>query len=220
MSDLAPFVAAVLRDKVVTELVEENNRLKRKVEQLEETVEKNGSHTLEIGAILCEFDDAQQLVGVNPVVYAKAQIDEDGWEMGVDNISRWCVDLTTEPGVSCHYSRFDHDLEMTLWGNSKQLVQGGDDEFAYFRDYHSATQKLDFTFGVAPYQVLLHGSLGPVSPEVVAKLRQQDECPLTDFVDVMDQAVGNKDERKSIMLEFEQVKFNNHAHTLWNLTDE
>jgi hypothetical protein len=108
---------------------------------------------------------------------------------------------------------------MSLWGNSKQLVEGDDNEYVYFMDYHTDTQKLDFAFSVAPDQVLLHGSLGPVSPELVAMLEQHDECLLRDFVGIMDHVVISKEERKNITLAFSQVKFNNHAHTLWNLTE-
>jgi hypothetical protein len=116
MSDLAPFVAAAIRDKVVTELVEENNRLKRKVEQLEEQIAKKTSHTLMITAASRRSDDDDNhCVEGNDdddsehrpttVVYAKAEIDDDGWEMAVDTVSRWMVDLTMEPGVSFHYSQ-------------------------------------------------------------------------------------------------------------------
>jgi hypothetical protein len=71
MSDLAPFVAAAIRDKVVQELMKENEAMRKQVAKLRQfkTVEITGP-------------------GGNPV-YTRAQFDEDGCYNGNPNL--WSV---------------------------------------------------------------------------------------------------------------------------------
>jgi len=82
MSDLAPFVAAVLRDKVVVDLQEENNRLKKELRNEIERNEKkkeaffisnalSGVKTLYIAVTGPNPEDR----GEKPVVYAVNRVD-------------------------------------------------------------------------------------------------------------------------------------------------
>ena len=84
MSDLAPLVAATLRDRVVKDQQEEINQLKRKVEQLEGTVQKKISRTVSVTG-----------PGGSPV-YSSGDLNRDGYDMQLDNVPRWMVELTPD----------------------------------------------------------------------------------------------------------------------------
>lgn len=89
MSDLAPFVAATLRDKVVKDQQEEINRLKRKIDQIER--EKKLSRMVMVTG------------PEGTPVYSSGDLYSDGEDTteDVEDRARWEVALTPTPGVAC-----------------------------------------------------------------------------------------------------------------------
>lgn len=82
MSDLAPFVAATLRDKVLSELLEENRKLREE------------KHSLEY----------VEITGPNrEPVYARGHLRDDGREQSIEDplTGHWRVDLDAEQRLPC-----------------------------------------------------------------------------------------------------------------------
>ena len=114
MSDLAPLVNAAtgtIRDKAFSDLVEENKKLKKKVEKLE----KNAS---EVNIVKIKKGH-----GEDEEVYAKGQVDVDGLGVAVDKfLPIWVVGLhdVSEEGVKCHYTDL-LGLKISIGDTAKDL---------------------------------------------------------------------------------------------------
>jgi hypothetical protein len=93
MSDLAPFVAATLRDKVVQDLMEENEAMQKQIRQ---------SRSVEITG-----------PGGSPL-YSRAQFDEDGY-FNENNPNLWEVAFPGTQDLSCPLSILE-GIEVRLGG--------------------------------------------------------------------------------------------------------
>ena len=111
MSDLAPFVAAAIRDKVVQELMEENEAMRKQVAKLRhfKTVEITGP-------------------GGKPV-YTRAQFDEDGGYNGNPNL--WSVHFPEgKQLLPCPLPRLE-DIQIKFGGSDKASFNGHNDFEAF-----------------------------------------------------------------------------------------
>jgi len=206
MSDLVPFVAAVVRDRCVEDLQRENETLKRKVETSQQEIKK----------LQKTVDETRTLSITGPLgwpVYAMAQLD-DGFQLDSD-VPRWYVELTTQPNAICSHNEIE-SLQIGIGDLGKDLKDQDDSgELVYFQDYDDATGRADITlFGAAP--AILHGNIGPISEEQYDTLSlNHQEVSFAEFRRVVDELVVGNTETE-ITVEFVAVKFNNHAHTLWH----
>ena len=100
MSDLAPLVSAAIRDKVVSDLQEERNNLKRKVEELTKSL--NSMQTIEISGKSTEG---------KKIVYSTGQVDRDGVQCSCTSVPHWQVYL--ESLITCPCSQIDGTLELS-----------------------------------------------------------------------------------------------------------
>jgi hypothetical protein len=129
MSDLAPFVAAALRDKVVKELMEENQAIRQQLQQARR-VEITGP-------------------GGTPV-HAQAQFDDDGSYSGNPNL--WAVKLPEgKQLLPCPLSALE-GIEIRVGGILKAKFAGNSD-FQTFLNGHYADREMTkvatFCFGGA-----------------------------------------------------------------------
>ena len=205
MSDIAPFVAAAIRDKTVVDLMEENNKLKRKLEKI--TTEAN---TIKI----------KKGNGDDEVVYAKAEVDKDGWEME-DDVPRWQVDLAESSAeVKCHYSDL-FNVQISIGDTTKALFGCDEDDAIVCHD--TETQQVDVAlFGTARCTIL-YASIGQLSVnQRNAVVRNaMHECDPEEFEEIMDQALGGRESAaaKACYVTFDAIRFNRHAHTCWHIPD-
>jgi hypothetical protein len=128
MSDLAPFVAATLRDKVVQDLMEENEAMQKQIRQFK-SVEITGP-------------------GGSPV-YSRAQFDESGYYCNDPVL--WEVEFPETQDLSCPLSILE-DIEVRLGGVLKAKFTGNS-VFETFldtddRDYDHG-KVVNFCFGGA-----------------------------------------------------------------------
>lgn len=209
MSDLASFVAVVLRDKVVLEQQEEIKNLKRKFDDF-----VANQRTLAI----------KEVANGDTTIYAAAQVDHDGEPMAIDDVARWYVHLTKQ-FPACPIDKLSQ-LEMSIGDKSRKLVDpsadGADYQIAHFMDgYDEEIQRGDVTLCVAPHLTVVHGTIGPISQQVYNTLvDEHDECNLNDFVDIVAAATGGGEEpQNNLTVEFDMVEFSNFAHTLWHIQD-
>ena len=199
MSDLAPLVAAVLRDKTVADLLEENNQLKRKFAKI----------TTEVNTVKIKTGH-----GEDEVVYAKGEVDKDGWEQEDGDCPRWMVDLSTT-GVQCHYTEL-LDVQVSIGDTAKDLFECGEIEEIMFRGYDDDTPSLEFIICGAPTCTIVFGSIGPVSADQKIKIY---DCEPEEFEEMVEEALGGKESEaaKACYMSFDAIKFNRHAHTCWNI---
>jgi hypothetical protein len=148
MSDLAPFVAAVLHDKVLAETKQEVDHLAEQVDQLSEQLQKLR---------------AVQIMSPSGTVYAEGQF-QDGYYH--DNPNLWSVRLTKQL-TSCALADLT-DVKICIGGScmadfADRSVDGfiGLEQYGVF-DVDGGWGWIDFYFGGMGW---LHSKVGPFTSE-------------------------------------------------------
>jgi hypothetical protein len=144
MSDLAPFVAAFMREKVLDDLLEENRLLR---------VQLNASITS--SRKVC-------ISGLGGEIYAEAHLDEDGhpilegyWHLDLKAGTAQCSSMEQFRAIELHIG----DLhKIVLAANTPS------NKYGYFNFYDPETRRADIS--LATFKgVCLFASIGPISQE-------------------------------------------------------
>jgi len=144
MSDLAPFVAATLRDKVIADMKEENDALREQVRKSRTVAITGPSGT---------------------PVYCQAQLDEGEYDA---NPNLWRVNFGT-PLLPCPLAAFS-DVELRVGGICKAKVYNNAEYETYADDGHGLDGdgfgELSFYF-TGPSELWLQVQFGPFASEEV-----------------------------------------------------
>jgi hypothetical protein len=194
MTDLAPFVASVLRDMVVDELQEEIRQLRARL-----AASIGSSRTVSIS-------------GVNREIYAEGHVDEDGHPReGSEGF--WQIDLKPR-AIQCSSMEQFRSIEIRVGDLRKSVLECGipNQRYGYFRCYDPETNQanLAFTMGGAS----LFGTIGPLSQEDFDALPY--EYDQADIFDVFSD-VFNKEGEAAVTLVFTKFQFANNLYTGWNV---
>jgi hypothetical protein len=194
MTDLAPFVASVLRDRVVHELQEEIRQLRVRL-----AASIGSSRTVSIS-------------GVNGEIYAEGHVDEDGHpRVGAEDC--WQIDLQPR-AIQCSSMEQFRAIEIRIGDLRKSVLESvvPDQRFGYFRRYDPETSQanLSFTMGGAS----IFATLGPLSQEDFdARPYEYDQAEIFDvFSDVF-----NKEREPAVTLVFKTFQFANNLYTGWDV---
>jgi hypothetical protein len=190
MTDLAPFVASVLRDMVMYELQEEIRELAASI---------RSSRTVSIS-------------GVNGEIYAEGHMDEDGHPR--ERSERfWQIDLKPR-AIQCSSMEQFRAIEIRI-GDLRKSVLGceiPDQRWGYFTRYDPETCQayLSFTIDGAS----MFATIGPLSQEDFDALPYEyDQAEVFDvFSDVF-----NKEGEAAVTLVFTTFQFANNLYTGWNV---
>jgi hypothetical protein len=192
MTDLAPFVASVLRDMVVDELQEEIRQLRARL-----SASIGSSRTVSIS-------------GVNGEVYAEGHVDADGHPREGSQ-QFWQVGLKPRD-IQCSSMEQFRAIEIRIGDLRKSVLECGftGERFGYFTHYNPEISQanLSFTMGGAS----LFASIGPISQENFDALPYEyDQAEIFDvFSDVFNL-------EGTVRLVFETFQFANNVYTGWNV---
>jgi hypothetical protein len=194
MSDLAPFVASVLRDMVVDELQEENRQLRAQLSAI-----TGSSRTVSIS-------------GVNGEIIAEGHLDDDG-HFHEDSADYWQVDLT--PGaIQCSSMEQFRAIEIRIGDLCKSVLESpfANRKYGRFNNYDPDYRKVDISvsFGGG----IIFGTIGPISQEDFDALPfEYDQFVIFDvFSGLFDGEDG-----ATVTLVFEIIQFANSTYTGWNV---
>jgi hypothetical protein len=191
MTDLAPFVASVLRDMVVDELQEE-------IRQLQASIES--SRTVSIS-------------GVNGEIYAEGHLDDDGHPREKSEQDFWQVDLKPR-AIQCSSMEQFRAIKIRIGDLRKSVLEIDftGERYGYINHYDPETSQADlgFTMGGAS----IFATIGPISQEVFDALPYEyDQAEIFDvFSDVF-----NKEGEVTVTLVFKTFQFANNVYTGWNV---
>jgi hypothetical protein len=194
MSDLAPFVASVLRDMVVDELQEEIRQLRARLSAATES-----SRTVSIS-------------GVNGEIIAEGHLDNNG-RLREDSTDYWQVDLM--PGTTqCSSMEQFRAIEIRIGDLRKSVLEPNSehDEYGYFNHYDPDYSEAEISFGFGGGSIF--GTIGPLSQEDFDALpREYDQAEIFDvFADLFSREGG-----ATVTLVFETIQFANNLYTGWNV---
>jgi hypothetical protein len=195
MSDLAPFVASVLRDNVVAELQEENRQLRARL-----AASTGSSRTVSIS-------------GVNGEIIAEGHLDDDG-HLRPESADYWQVELT--PGtIDCSSMEQFRAIEIRIGDLRKSVLEppSTDERYGYFTDYDPEIGEAYITFGFGGGS--LFAAIGPISQEDFDAL--PDEYDLAEIFDVFSDVFNQGIHGATVRLVFETIQFANNTYTGWNV---
>eukprot|EP00978_Attheya_sp_CCMP212_P031276 scaffold117602_cov51-Attheya_sp.AAC.1 len=194
MTDLAPFVASVLRDMVMDELQEEIRELRSRL-----AASIGSSRTVSIS-------------GVNGEIYAEGHMDEDGHPR-VNSESFWQIDLKPR-AIQCSSMEQFRAIEIRIGDLRKSVLECEipDQRYGYFRHYDPETSQANLTFAMGGTS--LFATIGPLSQEDIDALPYEyDQAEIFDvFSDVF-----NKEGEAAVTLVFTTFQFANNLYTGWNV---
>lgn len=205
MADLAPFVACVLKDKTVLELMRENERLRARISKAQRV----------------------QITGANGVpVYAQGQLDEDGKEFEChfyDKESFWQVDLTESDTACCDSIECLKQVELHI-GESFRIVPtqnapGEEVRVGYFTEYNVKTQKALVSFvetGISG-GVTLCCSVGPMSKQEYRNINRRTQFDSFNVDDI--EYVFENVFCDGVCVTFHFLQLSNSRWTGWNVTE-
>jgi hypothetical protein len=194
MTDLAPFVASVLRDMVVDELQKEIHQLRA---QLAASI--GSSRTVSIS-------------GVNGEVYAEGHVDGDGHPReGSDGF--WQIDLKPRD-IQCSSMEQFLAIEIRIGDLRKSVLECviPDKLYGYFTRYDPETSQatLSFTLGGAS----VFATIGPLSQEDFDALPYEyDQFEIFDVFSAVFKGEGEA----AVTLVFKTFQFANNSYTGWNV---
>jgi hypothetical protein len=191
MSDLAPFVASVLRDVVVAELQEENRQLRARLSVSCRTV---------------------SISGVNGEIYAEGHLDDDGHPREEDTRQvYWQVDLTPR-AIQCSSMEQFRAIEIRIGDLRKTGLEYAfeDQGYGYFTHYDPESSEADITFSMGGGSIF--AIIGPISQEDFDALpHEYDQAEIFDvFSDVFS-------EEGEVTVVFETIQFVNNLHGGWSV---
>jgi hypothetical protein len=195
MTDLAPFVASVLRDMVVDELQEEIRQLRVRL-----AASIGSSRTVSIS-------------GVNGEIYAEGHVDEDGRPReGAEHF--WQIDLKPIRAIQCSSMEQFRAIEIRIGDLRKSVLEsvGPDQRYGYFRHYDPETRQANLSFTIGGASIF--ATIGPLSQEDFdARPYEYDQAEIFDvFSDVF-----NKEGEAAVTLVFKTFQFANNLYTGWNV---
>jgi hypothetical protein len=194
MSDLAPFVASVLRDMVVIDLQEEIRQLRARL-----SATTGSSRTVSIS-------------GVNGEIIAEGHLDEDGHPRE-DEPTFWQVDLT--PGaIQCSSMEQFRAIEIRIGDLRKSVLEppSTDERYGYFTEYDPEFSEVDVTFCMGGGSIF--ATIGPISQEEFDELPH--EYDLAEIFDVFSNLFDGEG-GATVTLVFETIQFANNVRTGWNV---
>jgi hypothetical protein len=193
MSDLAPFVASILRDMVVDELQEEVRQLRARL-----AASIGSSRTVSVS-------------GVNGEIIAEGHVDDDGHPRE-NSENFWQVDLKAR-AIQCSSMEQFRAIEIRIGDLRKSVLEFvyTEERYGYFTHYDPETSlaNLSFTMGGAS----IFATLGPLSQEDFDALPYEyDQAEIFDvFSDVF------KEGDAAVTLVFKTFQFANNVFTGWNV---
>jgi hypothetical protein len=191
MSDLAPFVAAFLRDKVVDDLLEENKQLRA---QLNANI--TSSRKVRIS-------------GLGGEIYAEGRLDEDGhpilqgyWHLDLKAGTARCSSMEQFRAIELHIG----DLHKIVLASNAPGQNYGN-----FNCYDPETRRADIS--IATFKgVCLFASVGPISKETFEEMPEE-----YDQLEIMDVFYSLLNDPGKVTLEFECIQFYNNVWDGWNV---
>jgi hypothetical protein len=193
MSNLAPFVASVLRDMVVDDLQEEIRQLRARL-----SAATGSSRTVSIS-------------GVNGEIIAEGHLDDDG-HLREGTVDFWRVNLT--PGaIQCSSMEQFRAIEIRIGDLRRSVLESRPDrEYGSFDNYDPDYREVVLSFGFGGGS--LFGTIGPISQEDFDALPQEyDQAEIFDvFSDLFNGEGG-----VTVTLLFETIQFANNVRTGWNV---
>ena len=192
MSDLAPFVAAFLREKVLDDLLEENKQLRA---QLNANI--TSSRKVRIS-------------GLGGEIYAGAQLDEDGhlilegyWHLDLKAGTAQCSSMEQFRAIELHIG----DLHKVVLASNAP-----NQNYGYFNFYDPDTRRADISFATFK-GVCLFASIGPISQESFEAIPEEyDQLEIMEVFSNLLNDPGN-----NVTLEFECIQFYNDVWAGWNV---
>jgi hypothetical protein len=191
MSDLAPFVAAFLRDKVMDDILEENKQLRAQLQAVIRSSRK------------------VHVSGLGGEIYAEAKLDEDGhtiqqgyWHLDLKAGTFQCSSMEQFRAIELHIG----DLHKVVLASN---APGQD--YGYFNFYDSETRRADISFATFK-GVCLFASIGPISQEKFEEVPEE-----YDQFEIMDVFSNLLSETGDVTLEFECIQFYNDVWAGWNV---
>ena len=201
MTDLAPFVASVLRDKVMYELQEEIRQLRARL-----AASIGSSRTVSIS-------------GVNAEIYAEGHMDKDGHPR-VDSERFWQIDLKPR-AIQCSSMEQFRAIKIRIGDLRKSVLECQvpdqrwgfpDQRWGYFTRYDPETGQANLSFNVGGASIF--ATIGPLSQEDFDELPYEyDQAEIFDvFSDVF-----NKEGDAVVTLVFTTFQFANNLYTGWDV---
>jgi hypothetical protein len=194
MSDLAPFVASILRDVVVDELQEEIRQLRARL-----SASIGSSRSISIS-------------GVDGEIYAEGHLDDDGhYREGDTEQVYWQVDLTPR-AIQCSSMEQFRAIEIRIGDLRKSGLECviTDQGYGYFTHYDPDISEAAITFSLGGGSIF--ATIGPISQEDFdAMPHEYDQSEIFDvFSDVFS-------EEGEVTVVFETIQFANNLYTGWNV---
>jgi hypothetical protein len=190
-SDLAPFVAALLRDTVIDNLLEENKQLRAQLQAVIRSSRK------------------VRISGLGGEIYAEAQLDEDGqpllhgsWHIELKAGTARCSSMEQFRAIELHIG----DLHKVVFASNAP-----DENYGYFNVYDSDTRRADISVGTFK-GVCLFASIGPISQEKFEEVPEE-----YDQFEIMDVFSSLLDGPGDVTLEFHCIQFYNDVWAGWNV---
>jgi hypothetical protein len=202
MSDLAKFVAAAIRDKVVLDLQHENAILKKQLYQVQKQLAK--VHTVAITGPMCS------------PIYAQGELDRNGKQVGrYDDCPRWFVDLhqTNNAVIASKEALLGLEVHVGNTGKKAFLPDISDEsvDYSYFlEDFDEKARRMDVTLflGKEPMTFpILHGYLEHVSDAAYRRLLENEK-----LTDILESEGRKKRSAEKLALVITAVKFNHDLH--------
>mgnify|MGYP000243783234 CR=1 FL=1 len=192
MSDLAPFVASVLREMVVDELQEEIRQLRARL-----SASITSSCTVSVSGVIGD-------------IIAEGHLDNDG-HLREDSADYWQVDLT--PGtIHCSSMEQFRAIEIRIGDLRKSVLEpnSADRDYGYFTHYDPDYSEVGITFGFGGGSIF--GTIGPLSQEDSDAL--PDEYDQAEIFDMFSDLFSRED-GATLTLVFETIQFANNVQTGW-----
>jgi hypothetical protein len=191
MSDLAPFVAAFLRDKVLDDLLGE-------IKLLQAQLKANITSSRKV-----------RISGLGGEIYAKAQLDEDGhpilhgyWHLDLKAGTARCTSMEQFRAIELHIG----DLHKVVLASNAP-----GQNYGYFNFYDPETRRADISFATVK-GVCLFASIGPISLETFDDLPEEyDQFEIMEVFSILLNDPGD------VTLEFECIQFYNDVWAGWNV---
>jgi hypothetical protein len=194
MSDLAPFVASVLRDMVVDELQEEIRQLRARLSAATES-----SRTVSVS-------------GVNGEIIAEGHVDTDG-RLRENSENFWLVDLKPR-AIQCSSMEQFRAIEIRIGDLRKSTLEFvfTDERYGYFTHFNPETSQATVSFTMGGSSVFC--TVGPLSQEDFDALPYEfDQAEIFDVFSDLFSREG--DDR--VTLVFKTIQFANNVFTGWNV---
>jgi hypothetical protein len=194
MSDLAPFVASVLRDMVVDELQEEIRQLRARL-----SASIGSSRTVSVS-------------GVNGEIIAEGHVDTDG-RLRENSENFWLVDLKPR-AIQCSSMEQFRAIEIRIGDLRKSTLEFvfTDERYGYFTHFNPETSQATVSFTMGGSSVFC--TVGPLSQEDFDALPYEfDQAEIFDVFSDLFSREG--DDR--VTLVFKTIQFANNVFTGWNV---